>query len=51
MGNLDVNNDGKVDWNDAVQARAAMVKYMTEKNSAVTEGSFLAGAILGLRSG
>ena len=51
MGTMDLDGDGKVDSSDFALARQRFVRYMTEKNSAATAGTFAAGLILGFRNG
>ena len=48
---LDQDGDGKVDATDAQIALKKFTSYMTDKNSAVTGGTFTAGLLLGLRRG
>ena len=50
MGNLDLNNDGKVDASDVQVAIRQLASYASDKNSALTAGSFTAGLLLGLRN-
>lgn len=51
IGRMDMNNDGKVDSTDAQMALKQFGTFMTEKNSAVTSGTFTAGLLYGLRKG
>jgi len=51
MGQLDYDGNGKVDGKDAQLCMQDIVRYMADKNSAVTAGTFSLGLLLGLRRG
>jgi uncharacterized membrane protein (Fun14 family) len=51
VGQMDLNQDGKIDSEDAKIALAQFTNYMTTKNSAVTSSTFTAGLLYGLRKG
>ena len=51
MGQLDYDGNGKVDRQDAQLCMQDLVRYMADKNSAVTAGTFSLGLLLGLRRG
>tara|TARA_B110001452_G_scaffold256954_1_gene250744 strand:- start:496 stop:1098 length:603 start_codon:yes stop_codon:yes gene_type:complete len=51
MGTMDQNGDGKVDSTDFNLAKQRFIRYMTEKNSAATAGTFAVGLVMGFRNG